>query len=108
MCWQQSQNTLIMDDFLYYLKNLEDSFVRSRLIQESRFLFLSNFPTLLGVLYAGLSNICLFSSFLPHEVSSYLYNDIFNSYPFLGIISKTQCYKIDIKELFEGKNILSD
>ena len=45
-----------------------------------------------------------------HEVSSYLYYKILFSYSFLGIISKTQCYKIDNKELslrdFENKNYL--
>ncbi len=36
---------------------------------------------------------------LSHEVSSYLHYKVLYSYPFLGIISKIQCYKIDIKEL---------
>jgi hypothetical protein len=37
--------------------------------------------------------------FLSHEVSSYLHYKVLYSYPFLGIISILQCYKIDIKEL---------
>jgi hypothetical protein len=37
--------------------------------------------------------------FESHEVSSYLHYKALYSYPFLGMISILQCYKIDIKEL---------
>jgi hypothetical protein len=43
--------------------------------------------------------------FLSHEVSSYLHYKVLYSYPFLGIISKIQCYKIDIKELSSREKV---
>ena len=43
---------------------------------------------------------------LSHEVSSYLHYKVLYSYPFLGIISILQCYKIDIKELSSRENLL--
>jgi len=50
--------------------------------------------------------ISLFVSlFLSHEVSSYLHYKVLYSYPFLGIISKVQCYKIDIKELSSREKV---
>ena len=45
---------------------------------------------------------------LSHEVSSYLCYKIMFSYPLFGIISETQSYKIDIKELsLRGKSLIA-
>jgi hypothetical protein len=52
--------------------------------------------------------IPLFSVFISHEVSSYLYQKILYLNPFLGIITKVRCYETDIKELSSKEELLTN